>query len=131
MTKESVNEQRPSTLYFNWISRLEYLKIFELFCFSLKHKGFLSSPNKKVVLSRSFLNFLRIFCKLKEQFLRVWENFAHPREFDHHFLPRGRELDKKFCPGGRDSLAQKNFPGGCPGGGCTQLESTETLALNN
>ena len=51
----------------------------------------------------------------------------HPREFDHHFLPRGRELDKKFCPGGRDSLAQKNFPGGCPGGGCTQLESTETL----
>ena len=39
MTKESVNEQRPSTLYFNWISRLEYLKIFELFSFSLKHRA--------------------------------------------------------------------------------------------
>ena len=35
---------------------------------------------------------------------------------DHHFLPQGRELDKKFCPGGQDSLAQKNFPRGCPGG---------------
>ena len=27
--------------------------------------------------------------------------------------------------GGRDSLAQKNFPGGCPGG-CIQLQLTET-----
>ena len=117
MTKESVNEQRPSTLYFNWISRLEYLKIFELFCFSLKHKGFLSSPNKKVVLSRSFLNFLRIFfASLRSSFFEFGKILPHPREFDHHFLPRGRELDKKFCPGGRDSLAQKNFPRGCPGG---------------
>ena len=117
MTKESVNEQRPSTLYFNWISRLEYLKIFELFCFSLKHKGFLSSPNKKVVLSRSFLNFLKdFFASLRSSFFEFGKILPHPREFDHHFLPRGRELDKKFCPGGRDSLAQKNFPGGCPGG---------------
>ena len=50
-----------------------------------------------------------------EQFLRVRKILPHPREFDHHFLPRGRELDKKICPGGRDSLAQINFPGGCPG----------------
>ena len=119
MTKESVNEQRPSTLYFNWISRLEYLKIFELFCFSLKHKGFLSSPDKKVVLSRSFWGF---FASLKSSFFKFGKILPHPREFDHHFLPRGRELDKKICPGGRDSLAQKNFPRGCPGGGCTQLE---------
>ena len=32
----------------------------------------------------------------------------------------------KICQGGRDSLFQKIFPGGCPGG-CTQLE---TLVLN-
>ena len=35
-----------------------------------------------------------------------------PGEFDHHFLPQGMELDRKNCPGGRDSLAKKNFPGG-------------------
>ena len=100
MTKESVNEQRPSTLYFNWISRLKYLKIFELFCFSLKHKGFLSSPNKKVVLSLSFLNFLRIFCKLKEQFLRVWENFAPPPGIRPSFFARvaGIRSLKKIFP---------------------------------
>ena len=38
------------------------------------------------------------------------------------FLPQGRELDKKNCPGGQDSLAQKTFPRGCLGGGCTELE---------
>ena len=46
------------------------------------------------------------------------------------FCPRtlllwGRELKKIICPGGLDSLAQKTFPGGCPGR-CTQLELTET-----
>ena len=84
--------------------------------------------NRKFVLSHSFLNFLRSFCKLKEQF-RVWENFSSPREFDHHFLPQGQGIRQKSYPGGRDSLAQKNFPGGCRGGGggCTQLELTETL----
>ena len=35
-------------------------------------------------------------------------------------------MDKKICPGGRDSLAQKIFPG-VARGGCTQLELTETL----
>ena len=117
MTKESVNEQRPSTLYFNWISRLEYLKIFKLFCFSLKHKGFLSSPNKKVVLSHSFSQFFKdFFASLRSSFFESGKILPHPWEFVHHFLPRGRELDKKTCPGGRDSLAQKNFPRGCPGG---------------
>ena len=65
--------------------------------------------------------------RVKEQFLRVWEILPHPREFDHQFLP-GRKLDKKICPGGRGSLAQKIFPGVAPagGGGCTQLELIET-----
>ena len=81
-------------------------------------KVFLSSPNKKVVLSHSFLNFLRIFlASLRSNFFESGKILPHPREFDHHFLPRGRELDKKICLGGRDLLAQKNFPWGCPGGG--------------
>ena len=116
MTKESVNEQRPSTLYFNWISRLEYLKIFELFCFSLKHKGFLSSPNKKVVLSRSFLNFLRIFCKLKEQFLRVWENFAPPPGIRPSFFAPGQGIRQKILPGWSGFARSKKFSRGLPGG---------------
>ena len=125
MTKESVNEQQPSTLYFNWISRLEYLKIFELFCFSLKHKGFLCSPNKNVVLSHSFLNFLRIFCKLKEQFLRVWENFAPPPGIRPSFFARGQGIRQKSLPRWPGFARSKNFPGGCP---VTQLELTETLS---
>ena len=53
---------------------------------------------------------------------------SHLREFEHHFLPLGRELDKKICPGGWDSLAQKSFPKlARRRGGCTQLELTETL----
>ena len=70
----------------------------------------LSSPNKKFVLSRSFLNFLRIFCKLKEQFFRVSENFAPPLRIRPSFLARGRGIRQKNCPGGQDSLAQKMFP---------------------
>ena len=73
-----------------------------------------------------FLIFLGFFASLKSSFFEFGKILPHPQEFDHHFLPRGRELDKKNCPGGRDSLAQKNFPGGCLGG-CTQLELTETL----
>ena len=119
MTKESVNEQRPSTLYFNWISRLEYLKIFELFCFSLKHKGFLSSPNKKVVLSRSFLNFLRIFfASLRSSFFEFGEILPHPREFDHHFLPRRQEIrQKNFALVAGIRSLKKIFPGVARGGG--------------
>ena len=71
----------------------------------------------ELILSRSFLNFLRIFCKLKEQFLRVWENFAPPPGIRPSFFAPGQGIrQKKNCPGGRDSLAQKSFPGGCPGG---------------
>ena len=45
-------------------------------------------------------------------------------EFDHHFLPRGRELDKKIARvAGISSL--KKFSQGMPRG-CTQLELTET-----
>ena len=78
-----------------------------------------------------FLIFKGFFASLKSSFFDFGKILPHPREFDHHFLPRGRELDKKNCPGGRDSLAQKNFPGGCPGWGCTRLELTETLLLRH
>ena len=46
----------------------------------------LSSPNKKFVLSRSFLNFLTISCKLKVQFL---ENFAPPPGIRPSFFASG------------------------------------------
>ena len=105
--------------------RLEYLNTFKWFCFILKYKSFAKLSKQKIVLSHSFLDFLRIFCKVKGEFFKFGKIFPTPGEFDHHFLPQGRELDKKNCPGGRDSLTQKNFPGGCPGG-CTQLELTET-----
>ena len=49
-----------------------------------------------------------------------------PGEFDHHFLPRGRELDKKFARVAGISSLKKILPG-VAGGGCTQLELTETL----
>ena len=49
-----------------------------------------------------------------------------PGEFDHHFLPRGRELDKKM-PGWPGLARSKRFSLGLPGGvGCTQFEMTET-----
>ena len=32
------------------------------------------------------------FCKLQEQFPRVWDNFAPPRKFKHHVLPLGEEF---------------------------------------
>ena len=96
--KKTVNGQRPSTIYVYvcmyslfqlkyW--RLEYLKIFEWFCFNLKYKSFVKFSKQKFVLSRSFLNFLRIFCKLKGEFLWVWETFAPPPG----------NLAIIFCPG--------------------------------
>ena len=58
-----------------------------------------------------------------EQFPLVWENFApHPGIRPSIFVP-GQGIRQKNCPGGRYSLAQKNFPEG----GCIQLELTETL----
>ena len=91
-------------------------------------KPLMGAVGKKFVLSRSFLNFLRIFCKLKEQFIQVWENFAPPPGIRPSFFAPGQGIRQKNCLGGRDSLAPKNFPGGCPGR-CTQLELTETLPL--
>ena len=56
--------------------------------------------------------------------MQAWRSFfkfgkilPHSWEFDHHFCLGPRELDKKIFPGGRDSLTEKNFPGGCPGQG--------------
>ena len=46
----------------------------------------------------------------------------YPREFSHYFFAPGQGIRQKNCPGGQDSLAQKTFPRGCLGGGCTQLE---------
>ena len=63
--------------------------VFKDFRVVLLQSKMLSSPNKKFVLSRSFLNFLRIFCKLKGEFLRIWENFAPPLG----------NLTIIFCPG--------------------------------
>ena len=84
----------------------------------------LSSPNTKFALPRSFLNFLRIFESLSGSLFEFGKILPHPLEFDHHFSPGAGIRQKKTCPGGWDSLAQKNFPRGCPGG-CTQLELTE------
>ena len=81
-------------------------------------KVLLSSPNKKFVLSRSFLNFLRIFCKLKEQFFRDWENFAPPPGIrPSFFCPGGRELDQKNLPGWPGFARSKKFSRGLPGSG--------------
>ena len=100
-----------------------------MFCFSLKHKGFLSSADKKVVLSRSSFNFfLGFFCKLKKQFLQVWENFAPPSGIQPSFFASGQGIRQKNLPrvAGIRSL-KKIFPGVARRGGCTQLELTETL----
>ena len=72
-------------VYIHWISRLEYLKTFQLFCCLVV-----------------FLIF-EDFCKLNtEQFLRVWENFAHPRVIRPSFFAPGQGMRQKKCPGGRD-----------------------------
>ena len=75
--------------------------------------------------------FLRIFCKLKEQFLRVWENFAPPPGIRPLFLPRSRGIRQKKLPGYPRFARSKKISAGLAGGGgerCTQLELTETLA---
>ena len=86
----------------------------------------LSSPNKKFVLSRSFLNFLRIFGKLKEQFLRVWENFVPPPGIRPSFFAPGAGDQTKKLPGWPGFARSKKFSRRLPGG-CTQLELTEIL----
>ena len=88
----------------------------------------LNSPNKNFLLSRSFLNFLMIFRKLKEQFLRVWENFAPPPRIRPSFLLRGQGIRQKIAwVAGIRSLKKILLGVARGGGGCTQLELTETL----
>ena len=72
---------------------------------------------------------LKDFYKLKEEFLRVWENFAPPPGIRPSFLPRAREIRQKNlprCPG--FARSKKIFPG-VAWGVCTQLELTQTLLL--
>ena len=52
---------------------------------------------------------------LRSSFFEFGKILPHPREFNHHFLSRGQGIGQKNCSGGRDSLAQKNFPEGCRG----------------
>ena len=72
----------------------------------------LSSPNKKFVLSGSFLNFSRTFRKLKEQFLRGWKNSDPLLGIRPSFIATGQGIRakenarvagirslKKFSPG--------------------------------
>ena len=127
MAKESVNGQWHSTLYI-------YVCIYSLFLLNMKagvfkHFGvvllqsiknikvLLNSPNKKFVLSRSFLTFFRIFCKLKEQFLRVWENFAPTPGVQPSFFASGQGIRQKKLPGWPGFACLKKFSRGLPGGG--------------
>ena len=82
------------------------------YCANLNAIRYESTSLNRIVGDKSH----RVIAALRGSFFEFGKLLPHPREFDHHFLPRARELDKKICPGGRDSLAQKNFPGGCPGG---------------
>ena len=96
---------------------MEYLKTFEWFCFSLKCKSFVKFSKQKMCTVSNFSEFLKdFFASLRSSFFEFTKILPYPREFDHHFLPRGRELDKKNCPGGRDLLAPKKFSPGLPGG---------------
>ena len=76
-------------------------------------KVLLSSPNKNVVLSHSFLTFLRSFASLRSSFLQFGKILPHLWEFNHPFLPWGRELDKKlpWWPGFTRSKIFRGLPG--------------------
>ena len=73
---------------------------------------------KKFALSR-----LNLFVLIKDFFASLWSSFfefgkilPHSREFDHHFVPQGRELNKKIARvAGIRSL--KKIPRGLSGGG--------------
>ena len=75
-----------------------------------------------------FSIFLGLFASLRSSFFDFRKNFAPPPGIRPSFWAPGQGIRPKNCPGGRDSLAQKNFPGSCPGG-FTQLELTETLLV--
>ena len=64
---------------------------------------------------------------LKEQFLRVWENFAPPPGIRPSFFAPGQGIRQKNLPGWPEFVRSKKFSPGLSGGGCTQLELTETL----
>ena len=53
---------------------------------------------------------------LKEQFLRVWENFAPPPGIQPSFYAPGQGIRQKNLPGRPGFARSKNFPRGCPGG---------------
>ena len=47
------------------------------------------------------------------------------------FCPRGRDFALSLCPGGREFALSKISPGGCPGGGWSGLELTDTLDISS
>ena len=59
---------------------------------------------------------------LRSSFFEFGKVLPHPREFDHHFLPRAKNWSKKL-PGWLGFARSKKFSPG----GCIQLELTETL----
>ena len=56
-------------------------------------------------------------------------NLAPPPGIDHHFLPRGQGIRQKIARVAGTRSLKKTFPGVAGGGGCTQLELTETLVF--
>ena len=64
---------------------------------------------------------------LKEQFLRVWENFAPPPGIRPSFFAPGQWIRQKIARVTEIRSLKKIFPEVARGGGGTQLELTETL----
>ena len=81
-----------------------------------------------VLLSRSLLNFLRTFASLIwSSFLEFGKVLPHPRGIRPSFFVPGQGIRQKNCPGWPGLARSKKFSQGLPGGGgCTQLELTET-----
>ena len=109
-------------------TRLEYLKTFEWFCFSLKYKVFVEFSKWKMCTHGVVFLILKDFASLRSSFFEYGKILPHLREFDHHFLPRGQGIRQKNLPGWPGFGRSKNFPGVAGGGGgrCTQLELPET-----
>ena len=64
-----------------------------------------------VLLSRSLLNCLRTFASLiRNSFFGLGKFCPTPGEFDHHFLPQSRELDKKIAQVAGISSLKEIFP---------------------
>ena len=72
---------------------------------------------------------LKDFCKLKEQFLRVWENFAPPPRIRPSFFAPGQGIRQKIARvAGIRSL--KNIFPGVARGDISSWNLTETLLLD-